>query len=84
MKKATINLLTEGIKGTGLKLSPGRSRIILNIDNKLKITVDAYEGQGTTFKNRDVSSIIIETPTHKHLLDTNSLIERLKKYEKSR
>ena len=52
--------LLEGVKGKGLKSIGKQGRAILTIDNNCSIYVDAFQGYGDTYQEREETVLAFE------------------------
>lgn len=59
MKTANLNLRITGIRGHAPKEDNNKGRVVNSIDDTGTILIDAFEGQGASYKRRTESEICI-------------------------
>ena len=61
---ATLSMQYEGIKGKGLKypktVGGRQGRVILTLENNCSICVDAFQGYGDTYQEREETALVFE------------------------
>ena len=57
---ANLLIEHEGVKGKGLKSIGKQGRAILTIDNNCSIYVDAFQGYGNTYQEREETVLAFE------------------------
>lgn len=57
---ANLLIEHEGVKGKGLKSIGKQGRAILTIDNNCSICVDAFQGYGDTYQEREETALVFE------------------------
>lgn len=57
---ANLLIEHEGVKGKGLKSIGKQGRAILTIDNNCSIYVDAFQGYGDTYQEREETVLAFE------------------------
>lgn len=79
-----LRLLVEGVKGTGLKDNGEKGEVVVEINssymNEKSITINAFDGQGETYKKREEPKIVIRNVNKTYEFESfEDLIKQLEK-----